>query len=87
MRKKSIIAGFVAAHCSGRFSLYTQVSGIDVKAVMDTWVTQEGYPVVTIRTSRTSKRNTGGDSLVAHQTRFLRDIGPDSDKYDDATKG
>ncbi|CAG2166902.1 unnamed protein product [Oppiella nova] len=54
-------------HC---FSDVSQSQAINVSAIMDTWIEQKGYPVVSVRRV--------GDQLVLSQRRFLSSV-PDSD--------
>ncbi|KAK2562234.1 Endoplasmic reticulum aminopeptidase 1 [Acropora cervicornis] len=59
---------------------------LDVKAIMDTWIKQKGYPVVYIADSNVQVRD-GSRKLAASQKRFLRDVKRGTRKYDDETKG
>lgn len=59
---------------------------LDVKAIMDTWIKQKGYPVVYIEDSNVQARD-GSRRLVASQKRFLRDVKQGSRKYNDESKG
>ena len=55
-----------------------QVSGsLDVKAIMDSWIKQKGYPVVTMRSMK-MKKSSIPDQIVVSQERFL--IDPSLDK-------
>lgn len=59
---------------------------LDVKAIMDTWIKQKGYPVVYIDEKKLQARD-GSKKLVARQRRFLRDIPQGTKQYDDEAKG
>ncbi|XP_054168713.1 endoplasmic reticulum aminopeptidase 1-like [Oppia nitens] len=56
------------------FSDASRIHGINVSAIMDTWVNQKGFPVITVRRI--------GNQLMLNQRRFLSSI-PDSDNIDD----
>ena len=47
--------------------------GLNVKPIMDSWIAQKGYPVVTLKTGNVQKRG-GSSTIVAEQQRFLRDV-------------
>lgn len=47
-----------------------------MKPIMDSWITQKGYPVVTLKTDNLQKRE-GRLTILAEQQRFLRDVGND----------
>ena len=67
--------------------LHRQVcDDLDVKAIMDTWIKQKGYPVVYIADSNVQVRD-GSRKLAASQKRFLRDVKKGTKTYDDETKG
>lgn len=59
---------------------------LDVKAIMDTWIKQKGYPVVYIEESNAQSRD-GSIKMIASQKRFLRDIKQGTQKYHDEAKG
>lgn len=59
---------------------------LDVKAIMDTWIKQKGYPVVYIAENSAQARD-GSKKLFATQKRFLRDIRQGTKQYDDESKG
>ena len=59
---------------------------LDVKAIMDTWITQKGYPVVYIDENKLQARD-GSKKLVVRQKRFLRDIPQGTKQFDDEAKG
>lgn len=59
---------------------------LDVKAIMDTWIKQKGYPVVFIAENSAQARD-GSKKLFATQKRFLRDIRQGTKQYDDESKG
>ena len=65
------------------FFLVEQVSNsLDVKAIMDSWVKQKGYPVVTLRTSKAKRIAKSGlwKDVIASQERFLIDPSIDEQK-------
>ena len=59
---------------------------LDVKAIMDTWIKQKGYPVVHIQDDVAGKRS-GVNALVANQKRFLRDMKSGTKEYRDEAEG
>jgi aminopeptidase N len=64
----------------GKFLLQVAES-IDVKTVMDTWIKQKGYPVIEI------KGNSNSNTKIATQTRFLNNLNPSDDDYENEAKG
>lgn len=54
---------------------------------MDTWIKQEGYPVVTIMDSKVSARSPGKATKLVQQNRFFRDVHPTDKNYQDEIKG
>jgi len=59
---------------------------LDVKAIMDTWIKQKGYPVVFITDNNLQARD-GSKKLIASQKRFLRDVKQGTPKFNDEAKG
>lgn len=57
-----------------------------MKAIMDTWIKQKGYPVVYIDESTAQARD-GTTKMIATQKRFLRDIKQGTQKFSDEAKG
>jgi hypothetical protein len=53
---------------------------------MDTWIKQEGYPVVEIKDTNQQQRS-GAVTKVASQNRFFRDMNPSDKRYSDQAKG
>lgn len=54
---------------------------------MDTWIKQEGYPVVTIVDSKRVVRSPGKRTKYVGQNRFFRDVKPTDKNYQDEIKG
>ncbi|KAL9980512.1 hypothetical protein ACROYT_G009112 [Oculina patagonica] len=67
-------------------ALSKQCKDLDVKAIMDTWIKQKGYPVVYIDENSLQTRD-GSKKMVASQKRFLRDIPQGTKQYNDEAKG
>lgn len=48
--------------------MHREEKEINIKEVMDSWILQKGYPMVTI-----SKKESRGDAVTIHQEHFLYD--------------
>ena len=57
----------------------TEVSGIPVADVMDTWINQTGFPVISVEQMQDGNGNTTAVTLT--QRRFLSHGVPDSDQF------
>lgn len=67
-------------------ALSSVCKNLDVKAIMDTWIKQKGYPVVYIDDSNAQVRD-GSKRVIASQQRFLRDIKQGTQQFNDEAKG
>ena len=66
---------------------YYQASGnlVDVAKIMDPWVTQKGFPVISISSDKIQRKD-GSLSYRANQKRFFRDFASKQLKDEHAKK-